>query len=65
MESCDNTELLPLDVSDFPWLYETSKEYSDAEDIGKWMLFFDKQMLNGSWSHAKSLYREKKFNVLS
>lgn len=38
IEKYINSDLLPLDIDEFPWLYE-SKNDIEREDIGKWMLF--------------------------
>lgn len=54
MES-QNTDLLPLNVYDFPWLYETKHI-----DTGKWMLFYNKSLMNDAWTTATTLYRENK-----
>ena len=55
-----NTELLPLEVSDSPWLYETSNDDVKHINTGKWMLFYDKSLMDESWALAKKLYRENK-----
>ena len=67
-----NSNLLPLDVFDSPWLYESGREseyIQDSEwlsmfdsglDIGKWMLFYDKKLLNEAWLQVSKLYREGK-----
>ncbi len=39
-----NTELLPLEVSDSPWLYENKNDGVKSVDTGKWMLFYDKSL---------------------
>ena len=58
--------LLPLDVSDFLWLYEkTDRKKSEFyKNIGKWMLFYDKKMMNDNWILAKKLYRENKLESI-
>jgi hypothetical protein len=63
----NTSEELPLDVCDKPWLYENriyDKECIDKEciDTGKWMLFYDKQIMNDNWRLAKKLYREHKLD---
>ena len=57
-----NTDLLPLEVSDSPWLHENldSEGVSIGENTGKWMLFYDKSSMNEVWISAKKLYRENK-----
>jgi hypothetical protein len=57
-----NTDLLPLDVSDSPWLYENNNEGTESVDSGKWMLFYDKSLMNEAWFLAKKLYRENKLD---
>jgi hypothetical protein len=78
-----NTDLLPLEVVDSPWLYENKyNQYYisnlpievildeswlfDKDDIGKWMLFYPKPLLNNAWELTKTLYRKNELNgVLS
>ena len=55
-----NTDLLPLDVCDNPWLYENINDVVKSIDTGKWMLFYDKPLMNEAWLLAKKLYRENK-----
>ena len=55
-----NTELLPLDVNDNPWLYEEKMGDVEIIDTGKWMLFYDKSSMNDSWLLAKKIFRENK-----
>lgn len=57
-----NTDLLPLEVSDSPWLYENNNEGAKSVDTGKWMLFYDKSLMNEAWVLAKKLYRENKLD---
>lgn len=57
-----NTDLLPLDVIDSPWLYENNNEGTKSVDTGKWMLFYDKSLMNEAWFLAKKLYRENKLD---
>jgi len=57
-----NTDLLPLEVSDSPWLYENNNEGVKSVDTGKWMLFYDKSLMNEAWVLAKKLYRENKLD---
>ncbi len=59
MEEYVNTELLPLEVDDFPWLFET-RDHSIGD--GKWMLFYEKHRMNDRWVLAKKLYRENKLD---
>jgi len=59
-----NTDVLPLDVCDSPWLYENpdiTKGLSHSE-VGKWMLFYGKQMMNDSWRNATKLFRANKLD---
>jgi hypothetical protein len=59
MQTYVNTNLSPLDVSDYPWLYEYMN--SDAGvDIGKWMLFYDKTLINDAWMRSGQLFRDSK-----
>jgi len=58
-----NTDLLPLDVSDWFWLYEeNNNEGAKSIDTGKWMLFYNKSLMNEAWVLAKKLYRENKLD---
>lgn len=57
-----NTDLLPLEVSDSPWLCENNNEGVKSVDTGKWMLFYDKSLMNEAWVLAKKLYRENKLD---
>jgi DNA polymerase III epsilon subunit-like protein len=57
-----NTNLLPLEVSDSPWLYENNNEDIKSVDTGKWMLFYNKSLMNEAWFVAKKLYREHKLD---
>ena len=60
MENTTNTDLSPLEVKDSPWLYENNYEGTESVDTGKWMLFYDKSLMNEVWILAKKLYRENK-----
>jgi|TARA_B110000208_G_scaffold50632_1_gene66615 hypothetical protein len=51
-----NSDLLPLDIDELPWLYE-SKNDLESYDVGKWMLFYDKSKINDAWQKTKTLYR--------
>jgi hypothetical protein len=53
-----NTNLLPLDVLESPWLKEKKDNIVFNADIGKWMLFYDKKFINEAWILATKLYRE-------
>ena len=55
-----NTELLPLEVRDSPWLYENKNKDIKGVDTGKWMLFYDNSLMNEAWILAKKLYRGNK-----
>jgi len=57
-----NTDLLPLEVSDSPWLSENNNEGAKSVDNGKWMLFYDKLLMNEAWVLSKKLYRENKLD---
>jgi hypothetical protein len=63
MDKYTNTDINPVDVDDYPWLYEMNKniQLENINNPGKWMLFYDKNLLNQKWSQSKSLYREEKF----
>ena len=56
-----NIDLLPLDVDNSPWLYEELNNGIESIDTGKWMLFYDKHLMNDSWMIAKKLYRDNNF----
>jgi hypothetical protein len=60
-----NTDLLPLEVSDNPWLYENKNDGIKRVDTGKWMLFYDKSLMNEAWALAKKLYRENKLEGIT
>ena len=62
MGNFNNTDLLPLEVSDSPWLYENKNDGVKSVDTGKWMLFYDKSLMNEAWNIAKKLYRENKLD---
>ena len=51
-----NSDLLPLDIDEFPWLYERNNDLK-REDVGKWMLFYDKSKINEAWTNATTFYR--------
>ena len=53
-----NTDLLPLEVSNSPWLYEINNDSVKSIDSGKWMLFYENSLMNGAWNIAKKIYRE-------
>jgi hypothetical protein len=56
-----NTNLLPLEVDDSPWLYERKNEINNQlNDPGKWMLFYTKELLNEKWKLARELYNDNK-----
>ena len=58
-----NCLLNPLDVEDNPWLYEDRNiKKTKFKSIGKWMLFYDKKVINEKWFLAKKLYIENKLN---
>ncbi len=61
MKKVSNTDLLPSEISDCPWLYENKNNYK-LNDSGKWMLFYPKELMDKSWNNAKKLYREKKLD---
>jgi hypothetical protein len=62
MEKFINTDLLPLEVSDYPWLYENKNDDVKRVDTGKWMLFYNKSLMNEAWNIAKKLYIENKLD---
>uniref|UniRef100_A0A6C0EUP5 Uncharacterized protein n=1 Tax=viral metagenome TaxID=1070528 RepID=A0A6C0EUP5_9ZZZZ len=64
MENINNDELRPLDVFDDPWLYYNNHKYDiySINNVGKWMLFYDKSLMNEAWIIAKKLYRENKLD---
>ena len=59
-----NTDLNPIDIYDYPWLYESDIRFlpSKIHNTGKWMLFYDKNLMNEKWSVCKTLYKESKLN---
>ena len=61
-----NCDLKPSEVRNFPWLYQDSKIKITLNNTGKWMLFFEKSILDEKWTQCKKLYNEKALNnVLS
>jgi len=59
-ESKESESEDPLEVSDSPWLYENFNGGVGNVDTGKWMLFYNKSLMNEAWIIAKKLYRENK-----
>lgn len=55
-------DLLPLDEHDSPWLYEFRNNSVKGVDVGKWMLFYDKALINEAWILAKKLYKENRLD---
>ena len=55
IEKYMNSDLSPLDIDRDPWLYERNNS-SVREDVGKWMLFYDKSKINDAWVKA-TIYR--------
>lgn len=62
MWNFNNSNLLPLEVSDYPWLYENNNKDVQSIDTGKWMLFYDVSLMNDAWLLAKKLYKENKLD---
>lgn len=62
MRNFINTEFLPLEVSDSPWLYENKNDGVKSIDTGKWMLFYHKSLMNEAWNITTKLYRENKLD---
>jgi hypothetical protein len=58
MSNYTNTDLLPLNITESPWLFETNIKNKQYIDNGKWMLFYDKTLINEKWALAVKLYRE-------
>ena len=54
MENFINTDLIPLEVNDFPWLYENKNNGVKKVDSGKWMLFYDKSLMNEAYNLSKT-----------
>ena len=58
-------KLEPMNVDYVPWLYE--RKYGFKNDLtfvdgrGKWLLFFDKSIMNEKWSIVKNLFRNNNF----
>ena len=66
MENFINTNLLPLDVSNYPWLYEEKNNcIKNYGDTGKWMLYYDNSLMNEAWLLAKKCYRENKLEGIT
>lgn len=60
MENIEQAIELPSNVADRPWIYwslpEIETTYPNAD--GKWMMFFDKKVLDEKWLQACRLYSE-------
>jgi len=70
---CKNSDLLPMEIYDMPWLYEEKHIETKIDDNfvfnenieqnhGKWMLFYKKSSMNDKWQFIKNLYRENKLS---
>lgn len=57
-----NTDKLPSEVADYPWLYESKNGVIKTKqtNLGKWMLFYSREMMDSSWILAKQLYHADK-----
>ena len=51
---------LPSNTFDYPWLCENNYEIEYGDDVGKWMLFYDKSTMDENWILAKNLYEKNK-----
>ena len=51
---------LPSNTFDYPWLVKNNYETAYDDDVGKWMLFYDKSIMDENWIIAKELYDENK-----
>ena len=64
--SKDLDKLEPMNTNIVPWLYECKKGFNNdlffIEGRGKWMLFFDKQLMNSKWKLCKELFRSGYIN---
>ena len=56
----------PMDIDYIPWLYERKKGFKNdlyfLSGRGKWLLFFDKQVMDQQWQKVKKLFRNDEFN---
>lgn len=70
-----NTTLLPMQVTESPWLYEYGNYYNSYSerqnqteddgiyyDSGKWMLYYNNSLMNEKWTLAKNIYRKNKLD---
>lgn len=49
----------PLSIYDKPWLYATDEQI-EGNDVGKWMLFYNKNIINDKWKKVLELFKENK-----
>ena len=54
----------PLSITEFPWVYPVSNKItlSTCSNMGKWMLFYHKDVLNNKWYEINDLYENNKLN---
>jgi hypothetical protein len=51
-------EPLPTETISTPWLYEDDGRTEERDDVGKWMLFYDNDIMDTRWADFKTLYRQ-------
>lgn len=51
---------LPSNTFDYPWLCENNYDTAYGNDVGKWMLFYEKPIMDVNWILAKEKYNENK-----
>lgn len=56
------SDLRPSETTDYYWIGDRvfREEDEKAVDIGKWMLFYPRDKIDGEWELAKNLYRSNK-----
>jgi len=54
----DEVEATPMGTTDTPWIYECDGRTEEGDDVGKWMLFYDNNVMDARWGKFKTLYRQ-------
>jgi hypothetical protein len=60
MKKYNNSNLLPLNINKYPWIFENNGKIIENKDTGKWMLYYPKSILNEYWVKSKKLYKLNK-----
>jgi hypothetical protein len=56
----ENKETVPSKIHDSYWIYEKNDKFDKLSFDGKWMLFFDKKIIDEKWRLLKQLYNDGK-----